>query len=78
MPPLPPPFCAKHLRTYGRLTTEELEKQIARAEKELAACQISLADPQTFRDHTTSRNVQADYDRLTAELAELEEEYFGR
>ncbi|HEX2972681.1 MAG TPA: ABC-F family ATP-binding cassette domain-containing protein [Tepidisphaeraceae bacterium] len=65
-------------RRFGLLTTEQLEKEIAKAEKDLADTQARFADPEIFRDAEKSKQVQAEYDELTEKLQQLEEEYFNR
>jgi ATP-binding cassette subfamily F protein 3 len=65
-------------RPYGRLSTEELEKNIAMAEKDIARCQQQLADSNVARDPKRSRAIVAEHDSLTKQLRELEAEYFTR
>jgi ATP-binding cassette subfamily F protein 3 len=65
-------------RPFGRLTVEELEKQIARTEGEIARCQESLGDVAVARDVERNRKLVGEHDALTDKLRELEAEYFAR
>ena len=65
-------------RPYGRLSVEELEKQIAQTEGALSACRSKLGDPKTARDAERARQLVQEDEGLTKKLRELEEEYFAR
>jgi ATP-binding cassette, subfamily F, member 3 len=65
-------------RPFGRLTVEELEKQIASTEKEIGKCQETMSDPKFARDPQRLRQISAEHDALTAKLRDLEKEYFAR
>ena len=65
-------------RPFGLLSTEQLEKEISKTEKELAACQASFADTAMFRNPSRAQELQDEYEGLTEKLGQLEEEYFGR
>ncbi len=67
-----------YLRPFGRLTVEQLEKEIAKAEKELAAVQASFSDPATFKYPAKQQETQEEFEALTQQLQQLEEEYFAR
>jgi ATP-binding cassette, subfamily F, member 3 len=84
--PPPPKPVVKHAakkdnpyaRPFGRLTVQELEKEIASTEAAITAAQAKLADPAIFRDQNKVKNTQTDHDRLVAKLEGLEKEYFER
>jgi ATP-binding cassette subfamily F protein 3 len=65
-------------RPFGRLSVEELEKQIAQSEAEVARCQESLSDPKVARDPDRCRQLVEENKTLSKKLRELEEEYFAR
>jgi ATP-binding cassette subfamily F protein 3 len=65
-------------RPFGRMSVEELEKQIHQTEQELKACQQRFGDPETFRDPTRARQVQEEHEALQETLEQLEQEYFLR
>jgi ATP-binding cassette subfamily F protein 3 len=65
-------------RPFGRLSVEELEKQIASTEKEIVRCQESMSDPKFARDPQRLRQISGEHDALTKKLRELEKEYFAR
>jgi ATP-binding cassette subfamily F protein 3 len=65
-------------RPFGRLSVSELETNIARTEKELATCQITMADAGLYSDPNRRREIQALFDTLTEKLQQLEAEYFTR
>jgi ATP-binding cassette subfamily F protein 3 len=65
-------------RPFGLLSTEQLEKEISKTEKELAACQASFADTEMFRNPSRAQELQDEHEGLTEKLGQLEEEYFGR
>jgi hypothetical protein len=65
-------------RPYGRLTLEELERQITDTEVELAECQAGFGDAGSFKDPGRSQQLQAEYKALSEKLEALEAEYFAR
>lgn len=65
-------------RPFGLLSTEQLEREIGKTEKELQECQASFGDAETFRNSSRSKELQDEYEELTERLRLLEEEYFGR
>ena len=68
----------KYLRPFGSLSLKALEDRITDAEVGLAEVQDSMADAAVMSDPSEARRATAELDRLTRELAQLEEEYFGR
>ena len=67
-----------YARPFGRLTLEELERQITDTEVALAECQETFADPETFKAPDGHQRAQAEYDELSRKLEALEAEYFAR
>ncbi|HSV13403.1 MAG TPA: ABC-F family ATP-binding cassette domain-containing protein, partial [Tepidisphaeraceae bacterium] len=67
-----------YARPFGRLSVQELEKQIARTEQDLKRCQAAFGDQKIMRDGHKGRQVQAEHDELAAKLEALEAEYFAR
>jgi ATP-binding cassette, subfamily F, member 3 len=65
-------------RPFGRLSVEELEREIAATEAIIATAQHTLADPALFKDPAKAKSAQAHHDRLAAKLQSLEKEYFER
>jgi ATP-binding cassette subfamily F protein 3 len=65
-------------RPFGRLTLDQLEKQITQTEIALAECQSSFADPAISRAADASRKLNEQYQTLQRKLADLEAEYFAR
>jgi ATP-binding cassette subfamily F protein 3 len=65
-------------RPFGRLTTQELEKQIAQTESDVTRCQERLADVAMARDVEKNRKLVGEHDALAKKLKELEAEYFTR
>ena len=55
---------------------KELEATITETEIAIANCQKQFADAAQVR--ARGKEMQADYDSLTAKLAQLEAEYFAR
>jgi ATP-binding cassette subfamily F protein 3 len=78
----PAPVKKKHdnpySRPFGRLTNSELEKEIARTEQSIAACQEKFASVGSFREPSRGKELQAEHDKLAAKLKQLEAEYFTR
>jgi ATP-binding cassette subfamily F protein 3 len=67
-----------YARPYGRLTVEELERQITDTEIALSECQQGFGDSDSFKDPSRSQQLQAEYKTLSAKLEALEAEYFAR
>jgi ATP-binding cassette subfamily F protein 3 len=65
-------------RPFGRLSMEELERQITQTEVDLAECQQSFADPAAFRKPARQQRMRHEYDALSVRLQQLEQEYFAR
>jgi ATP-binding cassette subfamily F protein 3 len=65
-----------YARPFGKLTSEQLEAKIADTEIRLAELQGELAD--AYRDPQKVKNKQAEIDKLSKELDQLNEEYYGR
>jgi ATP-binding cassette subfamily F protein 3 len=77
-PPKTPRKDNPYLRPFGRLGMKELEKKVQQTEAGIAAAQTKLGDPAVFKSHVRAKEVQAEFERLTAQLKELEKEYFSR
>jgi len=67
-----------YARPFGRLTVEELERQITDTEVALAECQQGFGDADSFKDPSRSQQLQSEYKELSAKLEALEAEYFAR
>jgi ATP-binding cassette subfamily F protein 3 len=67
-----------YLRPFGRLSVEELERQITDTEVALAECQEMFADGEVSKDAARAAAVRAEYEALSKRLEQLEEEYFAR
>jgi len=65
-----------YARKHGRLTNEQIEKEIASTESAIVAAQDKLAG--AFRDAGKSKQLNAEIEQHRAKLRELEEEYFLR
>jgi ATP-binding cassette subfamily F protein 3 len=65
-------------RPLGRLSVEDLEKQITQTEAELARCRERFGDSDVARDPGRSRRLTDEHDALAKKLRELEAEYFTR
>ncbi len=68
----------KYARPFGTLETAALEAKITETEIALAETQAAFGDGQLMSDPREARRLQAEFDRLTKELEQLEEEYFSR
>jgi ATP-binding cassette subfamily F protein 3 len=67
-----------YLRPFGRLTFEELEKQIQKTERDLADCQAKFGDADRFQNPARGKSLQDEYETLQVKLEQLETEYFSR
>jgi ATP-binding cassette subfamily F protein 3 len=67
-----------YLRPFGRLSLEELERQISDTEVLLAECQEAFGESGSFKDPQRGQKLQAEYDSLQKKLEQLEAEYFAR
>jgi ATP-binding cassette subfamily F protein 3 len=67
-----------YARPFGRLTTEELERQITDTEIAIAECQTSFGDAGSFKDASKGKTLQAEYESLAKKLEALEQEYYAR
>ena len=85
--PLPSPAPAKeaekkkdnpYKRPFGRLTVEELERQIHETEAAITEAQASFGSAEAFKDPARAQKLQADYEALRQKLEALEAEYFAR
>jgi len=65
-------------RPFGRLSVEDLEKQITLTESDLVRCREQLSNPQIARNPDRSRQLSVEHEALAKKLRELEEEYFAR
>jgi ATP-binding cassette subfamily F protein 3 len=65
-------------RPFGRLTLQELEKQISETEIALAECQDLFGNAEVSRDAERSRKLNEEFAALGKKLKELEAEYFTR
>ena len=65
-------------RPFGRLSLDELEREIHATEAKVAECQARFGDAGSFKDPEATRKLQDDYDSLTKMLEALEAEYFAR
>ena len=67
-----------YARPFGRLTIEDLEKQIQETELALADCQADFGDSELKKDPARAKKLQGEYEELGKKLQQLEEEYFAR
>jgi ATP-binding cassette subfamily F protein 3 len=67
-----------YARPFGRLTLEELERQITDTEIAIAECQESFGDSESFKDPSRGQKLQSEYESLSKKLEALEAEYFAR
>jgi ATP-binding cassette, subfamily F, member 3 len=67
-----------YARPFGRLSLEELERQITDTEVALAECQESFGDAEVFKDAAGGQRLQQEYKALSDKLQALEAEYFAR
>jgi ATP-binding cassette, subfamily F, member 3 len=65
-------------RPFGRLTLQELERQITDTEVAIAECQQGFGDAGSFRDPARGKQLEAEYKTLSKKLEDLEAEYFMR
>ncbi len=67
-----------YLRPFGRLSIEELERQITETEIAIAECQGAFADSNSFNEPARAQQLQNEYKSLGEKLEQLEAEYFAR
>jgi ATP-binding cassette subfamily F protein 3 len=67
-----------YLRPFGRLSLEDLERQITETEIAIAECQASFGDSESFKNPQRGQRLQAEYEELSRTLEGLEAEYFAR
>ncbi|HZZ41545.1 MAG TPA: ABC-F family ATP-binding cassette domain-containing protein [Tepidisphaeraceae bacterium] len=67
-----------YLRPFGKLTLQELEKEIQKTERGVEAAQNTLSDPKVFKDAGKAGKVQGEYEAAKAKLVALEAEYYAR
>ena len=65
-------------RPFGKLSTKDLEKQIAETEIKLGESQSRLSDASVFKDASKGKRLQAEYAELEKKLKSLEEEFYSR
>ncbi len=65
-------------RQFGKLSIDELESEISKAEKQLVECQRHFGDAGQFKDPARSKELHSEYDSLKTRLAALEAEYYLR
>ena len=65
-------------RPFGRLSVEDLERQIAETEAAISEFQNRFADADLARDVQRSRKLKDEYAALGKKLKQLEQEYFAR
>ncbi|QNN24477.1 ABC-F family ATP-binding cassette domain-containing protein [Planctomycetales bacterium ZRK34] len=63
---------------YSVMSDAKLESRIMQVEKDLAAVDEQLADPEVYRDGEKVRRLQQQRDKLAVELEPLEEEWLRR
>ena len=67
-----------YARPFGRLTLDELEREITDTEIAIAECQESFGDSEAFRDPGRGQRLQTEFQTLSQKLEALEAEYFAR
>jgi ATP-binding cassette subfamily F protein 3 len=67
-----------YARPFGRLTVQELERQITDTEIAMNHCQETFGRPEAVKDPAQRRKLRAELDALSAKLKGLEAEYFTR
>jgi ATP-binding cassette subfamily F protein 3 len=67
-----------YARPFGRLTLQELEREIADTEIAIAECQGGFGGADAFKDPRKAQQLQAEYKTLSKKLEALEAEYFAR
>ncbi|HYO10152.1 MAG TPA: ABC-F family ATP-binding cassette domain-containing protein [Tepidisphaeraceae bacterium] len=67
-----------YLRPFGRLSLQELEREITDTEIAVAESQDALASPVAARDARKGQQLQAEYKKLADKLKQLEAEYYER
>jgi ATP-binding cassette subfamily F protein 3 len=67
-----------YARPFGRLTLQELEREIASGESAVEKTQAAMSDPAMARDAARGRKAKADHEAAVAKLKQLEAEYYVR
>jgi ATP-binding cassette subfamily F protein 3 len=67
-----------YARPFGRLSTKELEREIAAAEASVANTTAALSDPAVSRDANRGKRAKSDAEAASAKLKALEAEYYAR
>ncbi len=67
-----------YARPFGRLSVQDLEKQIADTEKAVNDAQLKLSNPSVARDPNKGRQLKNEHDVLASKLDALEAEYYAR
>jgi ATP-binding cassette subfamily F protein 3 len=67
-----------YLRPFGRLTMQELEREITDTEVALAEAQQAFGESGSFKEPGRGQKLQAAYDAIQKKLKQLEAEYFQR
>jgi ATP-binding cassette subfamily F protein 3 len=65
-------------RPFGRLSTQDLERQITETEIAIAECQGQFGAGGSFKDPKQGQKLKQEYESLSKKLKGLEEEYYGR
>jgi len=67
-----------YLRPFGKLSLQELEREITNTEVAIAECQSSFGDTDSFKEASRGQQLQSEYKRLSQKLEQLEAEYYNR
>jgi hypothetical protein len=67
-----------YARPFGRLSSQELEREITDTEVAIADHQQQFGDADSMRDQSRAKRLQAEYQSLSKKLEQLEAEYFER
>jgi hypothetical protein len=67
-----------YLRPFGRLSLEELERQITDTEIAISESQQGFADAESLKEPARGQKLHAEYEELSKKLEALEAEYFAR
>jgi len=65
-------------RPFGRLSLEDLEREIQKTEKTVLDCQNQYGTPEVTRDASKAKKLNEELATLSKKLKQLEEEYFKR